>query len=289
MQNGPARDQYFQRRRGTQEFGYHRSCPRYVLEVIEEEQQVSGPQVVLQALLQGPFSGFFQSERAGDGGGEQIRVNERGQRDEADAVGKLARKVLRHPYPRARLADAAGSCQRQQPHVGTAHDLLRSIDFSVPANKGGQLRGQVAGVLDRGSIRPSHHGMDFPRSVVPVRVFFGVYPVALVHSSSPSETVYPSPVGIRFRYQQVATSSQFRALVSRRVRARSALRGSPAFRLPRELFHPANPARWNALAGSRVLRGFRARRTIHRLRWRSSGSRGPATSAATSPPSRAGP
>ena len=89
-----------------------------VLHAVQDEQHAQRAQVLDQALEQSPPGLLPHPERLGDGGGHQGRVRQLPQGDDEDAVGEGREQVGRDPQGQARLPDAAGAGQRQQPDIG---------------------------------------------------------------------------------------------------------------------------------------------------------------------------
>ena len=85
-ERGAAGGEHPQARRGRQQVGHDRRGVRHLLEVVQDQQQALGLEVARERLAQGFAGDLPDTERPGDGTEHQLRVAERGQRDEPHPV-----------------------------------------------------------------------------------------------------------------------------------------------------------------------------------------------------------
>ncbi len=95
-----------------------------------------------QGLDERPARRLTQVKRSSDSLRHQIRLGERGQVDEPDAVLVAPDEFTGHRQGQAGFAGAAGTGQRQQARAVQQAGGGRDLPF--PANKGGQLVRQIA-------------------------------------------------------------------------------------------------------------------------------------------------
>jgi hypothetical protein len=98
-----------------------RQCWRgggHLLEVVEHEQQALLPQARLQDRAQRPLAGVAYPQRLGERCEDEGGIVDGGEADEDDAIGERIGHPCRHLQRQARLADARGATEREQPHVG---------------------------------------------------------------------------------------------------------------------------------------------------------------------------
>ena len=75
------------------------------------------PERGLQKVQERSFSSFFDPERLGDSGIDQVRIAHGSQRDEADAVGKGIEQVSCHLQTQARFADTTWTREGHKAHL----------------------------------------------------------------------------------------------------------------------------------------------------------------------------
>jgi hypothetical protein len=72
-----------------------RSCREYVFEVVEDEEHVTAGEVGFQGLQQATTRSFLHPQSFRDGGDDQMRIHNRSEGHEIDAVGKRDAFVAR--------------------------------------------------------------------------------------------------------------------------------------------------------------------------------------------------
>ena len=111
-QGRPARPQDPQRGAGGKQRGDLRRGFKQVLQVVEHEQHALLSQVPVHQFAHGLSPGLPQAQHPGDGGDQEGRLGDGGQRREGDAVGEPVSHPARHLQGQARLADAARAGKR---------------------------------------------------------------------------------------------------------------------------------------------------------------------------------
>ena len=106
------RREHTQTRRAFQQLAHNRRGIQQLLEVVEEQQELAVPQLVVQALLRQP-------ERLCDRGADECRIDERRQPDEPDAVGEGIGELMCRAKGNACLAGTTGAGQRHEPSVAS--------------------------------------------------------------------------------------------------------------------------------------------------------------------------
>ena len=114
---------------------------QHVLAVVEDQQQLLPAQVVAQGLLQRLARGFLDAEHLRQRAAHQRRIEQRGEVDEPDAVPKGIEHFGGSLQCQPRLADAAGSRQRQQSR--RRQQPLEFGDLPLAADEGREHLRQV--------------------------------------------------------------------------------------------------------------------------------------------------
>ncbi len=107
-----ARREHTQTRGAFQQLAHNRRGIQQLLEVVEEQQELAVPQLVVQALL-------GQPERLRDRGADECRIDERRQPDEPDAVGEGIGELMGRTKGNACLAGTTGAGQRHETSVAS--------------------------------------------------------------------------------------------------------------------------------------------------------------------------
>jgi hypothetical protein len=103
----------------------HQGCCRgQLLEVVQQEQQLSVSQVGRQLPEQGLPAALVQAKRLGDGGQEQTGLAEGCQADRDRAVGEGAGEGCSDLLGQAGLAHPTRTGQGHQPHLGPLQERL---------------------------------------------------------------------------------------------------------------------------------------------------------------------
>src|SRR5437588_5052927 len=97
----------------------------------------------LQEILKWSLSSFFDPERLGDSGDNQVRIANGSQRDEADTVGKVIEQVSRYLQAQACFADTAGTRQGHKAHLWLLQKGTCRLYLLFSSNQWGELCRQV--------------------------------------------------------------------------------------------------------------------------------------------------
>ena len=116
-QECPAGDQHLEERCRRQQVTHQRCGREHLLKVVEHEQQVLIPEIAFETLGQRLASDFLDPKRLRDGSDHQVGLRDGRQLDEKDAVGEVGLQVTGYLQAQARLADAGGTDQGQEPYV----------------------------------------------------------------------------------------------------------------------------------------------------------------------------
>ncbi len=120
VEGGSAGDEHAETRTGGEQHKELGCRLEQVLEVVQQQQQVPLAQRSPHLFLQGEISHIPQAERLGDRCQDPGRIADRGERHEADSIGKVVEQRLRHRQPQARFAHSSRSDEGQQTHVRTS-------------------------------------------------------------------------------------------------------------------------------------------------------------------------
>jgi len=112
-----ARHEQFEPWGQLERLGCQRSRGNQLLDVVEHEQHLSGPQVFQQPLVHRSATALGHTKRSGHGRDNERGVFERGQRDERDAVCELRDEIGSHLHRQSCFADTAWPGQRDQTHI----------------------------------------------------------------------------------------------------------------------------------------------------------------------------
>ena len=106
-----------------------------MLKIVKHEQEMSLLQVRFELLGQGLRPSFFQSEHPGDGGGNESRVEKRGERNEED-IGEIFKQASSDLQSQAGFPNTARTSKRYQAYSGTAEKLLECVHLPFAPEKG---------------------------------------------------------------------------------------------------------------------------------------------------------
>jgi hypothetical protein len=126
-----------------------------LLEVVEHEQRVELGEVSTDALGDRSLRALVDAERSGDRGGHVRRIVDRIERDQPGSIGCPLGKAAGELDGQARLADPAGSHDREQPPRG--EQPACGLEVGLAAQEGGQAGRQVALPGETGSERREVH------------------------------------------------------------------------------------------------------------------------------------
>ena len=83
------------------------------------------------------------AQHLGDGGQDEVGVDNRSQRDKVDAVDKVVKQVGGRLQRKARLADPAGTGEGEQAHIFLEEKLLDLGEAVAAAEEGAARQGEV--------------------------------------------------------------------------------------------------------------------------------------------------
>ena len=106
-----------------------------MLEVIQHEQHLGPAQSCRQGILRRGIAGLHDAGGARHGCRHQIRVRDRGQWGEDDAVGKVRADLSGEGQSEGRLPDAAGAGQGEEANVGTTQEPEGQCQLTLAANE----------------------------------------------------------------------------------------------------------------------------------------------------------
>ena len=95
-----------------------------LLEVVQQQQELSVSQSVVQDVEQGVCSDLTEAKRLGDGWQHQGRIADGGQIHEVHPIGEGLAQVCRDLQAQAGFAHAARTRQRQQAHLAAQQEVF---------------------------------------------------------------------------------------------------------------------------------------------------------------------
>ena len=125
----------------------------HLLEVVEHEQQPPAAQVVGDEVGRGQGADLAQPKRPRDRRQDQIRVGDRGQRDEDDAIGEGRCRVLGDAQREAGLAHPARTGQGEQADPMVDEQVARGRGIGGTADERGQRLGEIPPCRRRDGVR----------------------------------------------------------------------------------------------------------------------------------------
>src|SRR5258708_24314665 len=102
-----------------------------LLEVIEQQQHLSIPKIVMQLLRERAIRRLPQSKSLSNGRYHPLRVAHRSQRNEADAIGKLFHHFTCDLKPQASFAHTACTRKREKAHFRPAQQGTNIYHLSL--------------------------------------------------------------------------------------------------------------------------------------------------------------
>ncbi len=166
------RDQHAQTGRRLQEPLDHRRRRGDLFEVVDDEQLLAVPEVVMEGLLDRAARVLRDAERAGHGGGDHGGVHDVREVDEARAVVVVRQRGLRDLQREAGLPGAACAGQCEQP--GPLHERTHLGDLVAAPHERGQLRREIVGAgierPGRGELRREAVHDDVGEALGPLEV-----------------------------------------------------------------------------------------------------------------------
>jgi len=138
----PARDQHLQVRTRAKEMSEERRGLDDLLEVVKHEQDAPVAQVRPQPVDQRFGSGLTKTNGLGDGGSHQVRVRDRGQINERDAVWEVISSRRGNSQRQPGLAHTTRTGQREERNILTPQELAHCCQLALPANEWGARQRQ---------------------------------------------------------------------------------------------------------------------------------------------------
>ena len=161
-EDGPAGHERLHARAGAQEGGDVRRGLDDLLEVVEHQEQVFRPQRGGELLRRRPVGEFAQVQGVGDRRDDEVGIADRREGDEDRAVGEVRLQFGRHFDRQARLADPAGTGQRDEPDLGASQQVADGRELPLPADQRRERDRQRA---DAWEGRSADHGAKAPEPV----------------------------------------------------------------------------------------------------------------------------
>ena len=93
------------------------------------------PQVLFEVFEQGLRLSFFQAKHAGNGRGNESRVEKRGERDEED-LGEILNQARSDLQSQAGFPNTARTSERYQAYLGVTEKLLKCVHLPFAPEKG---------------------------------------------------------------------------------------------------------------------------------------------------------
>ncbi len=137
VQHAATRDQHREAGRRSEELLDQGARGQQMLEVVEDEQYLEGPQMVLQDRVHRPGGVFTKAEGARDRRPHERRIGEGRQIDEVHAVAERTSHLRREPDREPRLASPPGPRQGQQ--AGRPQELERCRDLLAATDEAREL------------------------------------------------------------------------------------------------------------------------------------------------------
>ncbi len=106
-----------------------------MLKIVEQQEHALVTQRLAQYVERRALRMLAQIQRAQERIGHQIRISDRRQRNEVDAIGEFGSQFTCRSQAQAGLAHAARPVERQQPHVGAAQALSDRLDVRLPTDE----------------------------------------------------------------------------------------------------------------------------------------------------------
>jgi hypothetical protein len=151
FERDPARDQQLEARRCCEQLCQLRRDRKHMLEVIQNEQDLTRSQVATQALEQRLPAGCADMQGLGDGGQDVTRVAQRRELGEHDPIRERSMELGGRLQREPGLADAGRSREREQPYVGTREHGTHLHDLALATGERAGWAGQVGRPSD---VRP---------------------------------------------------------------------------------------------------------------------------------------
>jgi hypothetical protein len=163
VQRLPACDKHFEPWAGAQQLSHLRGSAHHVLEVVQQQQQVSFSQRGFEVFQLRLACHFPYSKRLGDRRDHQVRVAQGSQGHEPGTIGELVARLGSYLQAQARFADASRTRECEQTHLLAQEVLLDVVHYLFASNEGGGLDGKIVSVAVerlegwKGSLETSDH------------------------------------------------------------------------------------------------------------------------------------
>ena len=158
-----------QARGAGEQLGQQRRRVEHVLEVVEDEQALPGPEVIGQNGRGWLAADLSHPDRRGDRGRDLSRIGDGRQPDEPGTVAKVGRHLRCRLDDQSRLPGAGRTDQRHQP--GRSKQLADGIRLPLPPDERGEGDGNVA---DDTVDRPKWRELDWqPRDEHLIQLLLG--------------------------------------------------------------------------------------------------------------------
>ena len=144
MEDAAAGHQHLEMGTRSQEFLDLWSSGGYLLEVVQDQQQVLLMQVDVDALEQWLMVGCLEVESVSDGRNDETRVVNGSQGGESHAISEIGEELRRHLYGKARLADATHANEGQQADIRAAEQGTHAGSIPFAPNEWGEWEREVA-------------------------------------------------------------------------------------------------------------------------------------------------
>jgi hypothetical protein len=135
--------------RRSEHIGEKTDALQQMFDVVQHQQQRFFAQESQKAAFGIVLWTKLEAHRVGKGREDEFGRFDGLRRDEKYTIGKrgspAVQQLLRRFQRQAGLADAAGSCQRQQTAGRITQQVRDLVEFRRPADKGRRLRGQIVG------------------------------------------------------------------------------------------------------------------------------------------------
>jgi hypothetical protein len=136
-----------------EQFRHVRRGRPHLLDVVEHEEELPLVKKSGDGIERRLRSRLAQPERTRDRGQHELRVHDRSEGNEDDAVRKRRGHVFGDAQSQARLADATRSSERQQANAIIQEQGADGRDLAIPADQRGQWSGQVPRGRERDGVR----------------------------------------------------------------------------------------------------------------------------------------
>ncbi len=121
---------------GIEQVGDHPCSVQHLLEVVENQQEVSVPDERCHDRPERLIARFSDMEPVGYCRIHEIRVPDRVERDKGDPASEHVAKTCSRAEGEPRLTDPTRACQGKKRHIGTDQQRMDRRDLLLAANQG---------------------------------------------------------------------------------------------------------------------------------------------------------